>query len=56
MNYYRKNRKVLLQKAHDKYHYRGGKGKAAIYYQQNKEEIKKKERNKYKNMSEVEKT
>ena len=28
MNYYRKNREILLQKAHDKYPYRGGKEKA----------------------------
>ena len=55
MNYYRKNREVLLQKTHDKYHYRGGKEKVAKYYQGKKEEIKKKERNKYKNMSEDEK-
>ena len=55
MNYYRKNREVLLQKAHDKYHYRGGKEKAAKYYQNNKEEIKKKERKEDKNMSEGEK-
>ena len=52
MNYYRKNREVLLQKAYDKYHYKGGKEKAANYYQENKEDMKKKERNKYKNMSE----
>ena len=55
MNYYRKNREVLLQKAYDKYHYKGGKEKAAKYYKKNKEEIKKKERNKYKIMSEDEK-
>ena len=35
MNYYRKNRNVLLQKAHDKYHYGSGKKKAAKYYQDN---------------------
>ena len=52
MNYYRKNREVLLQKAYDKYHYKGGKEKAAKYYKKSKEEIKKKERNKYKIMSE----
>ena len=55
MNYYRKNRQALLKKAHDKYHNRGGKEKAAKYCQENKEEIKKKETNKYKNMSEDEK-
>ena len=56
MNYYRKNREVLLQKAYDKYHYKGGKEKAAKYYKKSKEEIKKKERKKYKIMSEDEKT
>ena len=56
MNYYIKNRNVLLQKAHDNYHYGGKKEKAAKYYQDNKEKIKKKEKNKYKNMSEDEKT
>ena len=55
MNYYRKNREILLKKAYDKYHKKGGKQKAAKYYQENKEEVKKKERNKYKNMSEDEK-
>ena len=55
MNYYWKNREVLLKKAHNKYHHLGGKQKAAEYYQENKEEIKKKERNKYRSMSEDEK-
>ena len=55
MNYYQKNREVLLKKAHDKYHNKGGEGEAAKYYQENKEEIKKKERLKYKNMSEEQK-
>ena len=55
MNYYRKTREVLLKKAYDKYHYTGGKEKAAKYYQDNKEKIMKKERNKYENMSEGEK-
>ena len=54
MNYYRKNREISSGKAYDKYHYRGGKEKAAKYYQGNKEEIKKIERKKYKNMSEDE--
>ena len=53
MNYYRKNREVLLKK--HMINYRGGKEKAAKYYQENKEEIMKKERKKYKNMSEDEK-
>ena len=46
---------MLLKKAYGKYHNEGGKEKAAKYYQRNKQEIKKKERNKYKNMSEDEK-
>ena len=41
MNYYRKNKKILLQKAHDKYHYRGGKEKAGKCYQDNKEKLRK---------------
>ena len=49
------NRKDLLKKAYDKYHNKGGKEMAAIYYQENKDEIKKKQRNKYKNMSKKEK-
>ena len=50
-DYYWFNRKELLKKAHDKYHNRGGKEKAALYYQKNKEMIKKRERDKYKMMS-----
>ena len=46
-SYYWKNREELLQKAHDKYHNKGGKERAKRYYQENKEEIKKKERLKY---------
>ena len=42
------NRKELLKKAHDN---KGGKEKAAKYYQENKEMIKQKERHKYKVMS-----
>ena len=47
MSYYRKNKEVLLEKAYDKYHNKGGKEGAKKYYQENKEEIKKKERLKY---------
>ena len=44
--YYWFNRKELLNKAHDKHHNKGGKEKAALYYQKNKQEIKKeKEKN-----------
>ena len=50
MNYYRKNRQALLKNAYNKYHNKGGKEKVAKYYQENKEEIKKRERNKHKNV------
>ena len=53
--YYCFNRKNLLRKAHYKPHNKGGKEIAAIYYQKNKDEIKKKQRNRYKNMSKEEK-
>ena len=39
--YYWFNRKDLLKQAHDKYHNKGGKGKATLYYQKIKETIKK---------------
>ena len=39
--YYWFNRKELLKKAHEKYHNKVGKEKAALYYQKNKETIKK---------------
>ena len=32
INYYRKNREIYLKKWYDKYHYKGGKEKAANYY------------------------
>ena len=51
MNYYWRNRKKILQKAKERY----SKEKAAEYYQQNKEVIKEKSRNLYKNMSKEEK-
>ena len=38
---------MLLEKAYDKYHKKGGKERAKKYYQENKEEIKKRERLKY---------
>ena len=40
MVYYEDNRGKLLKKAHDKYHNGGDKEKAALYYQKNKEMIK----------------
>ena len=48
MSYYWCNRQEILQKAKERY----CKEKAAEYYQQNKEVIKEKSRNRYKNMSE----
>ena len=45
------NRQELLQKAKDKYHNSGGKERAAEYYLANKEVIKEKANNKYKNLS-----
>ena len=47
MSCYKENKEVLLEKAHDKYHNKGGKERAKEYYQANKEETKKKERFKY---------
>ena len=41
MSYYWFNRKELLEKAHEKYHKECGKEKAAKYYQDNKETMKK---------------
>ena len=55
MNYYWKSTEVLLKKALSKYHNLGGKERAKEYYQKNKEEIKKKERDKCKSMPEDEK-
>ena len=56
MSYYWFNRQELLQKAKDKYHNCGGKKKAAEYYLQNRDIIKKsKYKNKYKNLSEEDK-
>ena len=36
MSYYDQNKERLLKKAHDKYDNRGGKEKAALYYEKNK--------------------
>ena len=47
MNYYWFNRQEILQKAKEKY----SKEKAAEYYAQNKEAIKEKSREHYKNLS-----
>ena len=51
MSYYWCNRQEILRKAKERY----SKGKAAENYLQNKEVIKEKSRNQYKNLSEEEK-
>ena len=51
MSYYWFNRQEILQKAKERY----SKEKAAEYYMQNKEVIKERSRNCYKNLSEEEK-
>ena len=45
----------LLKKAKTKYHNKGGREKAAKYYEDNKEAVKEKARNKYKNLTKEEK-
>ena len=45
MSCYRKNREALLEKAHDKYHNGGAKGKAAKYYKENRRNQKKRKKN-----------
>ena len=54
MSYYWLNRQELLKKANEKYD-NGGKEKAAKYYQDNKDVIKEKAKNAYRNLSEEEK-
>ena len=54
MSYYWFNRQELLQEAKQKYD-NSGKEKAAKYYQDNKDVIKEKANNKYRNFSEEEK-
>ena len=51
MSYYWFNREEILQKAKERY----SKEKSAEHYMQNKEVIKEKSRNSYKNLSEEEK-
>ena len=51
MSYYWFNRKEILLRAKERY----SKEKAAGYYSQNEEAIKKKSRDRYKNLSEEEK-
>ena len=52
MNYYWFNRQEILQKTREKY----SKEKPAEYYKQNKEAIKEKSGERYKNLSQEEKT
>ena len=54
MSYYWFNRQEVLQKTKEKYD-NGGKEKAAKYYRGNKDVIKGKEKNNYKNLSEEKK-
>ena len=51
MSYYRFNRKQIVQKAEERY----SKEKGPEYYSQNKEAIKGKSKNRYKNLSKEEK-
>ena len=51
MSYYWFNRKQILQKERERY----SKEKSAGYYKQNKEVIKEKSKNRYKNLSEEQK-
>ena len=51
MSYCWFSREELLKEAKTKYHNKVGKEKAAKYYKDNKEVIKEKARNKYKNLT-----
>ena len=53
-SYYWLNGKDLFKKAHDKYHNGGNKDKAAKYCEKNKGLIKRRERDRYRLMSEIE--
>ena len=52
--YYWFNGDQLLKKAYDKYHNKGGKEKAALCYQKNKEIIKKREKDRHRSMTDIE--
>ena len=52
-NYYWFNRKDLFKKVHHKYHNKGGKEKATLYYQKNKE-TKRREKGRYRSMTDIE--
>ena len=55
MSYYWFNREKVLQKAEEKNHNCFGKEKAAVYYIANKDVLKEKAKNRYRNLSEEEK-
>ena len=55
MSYYWFNRQEFLKKAKEKYDNKGGQEKAAEYYENNKDLLKEKARNRYKNLTEEEK-
>ena len=52
MSYHWFNKKEILQKAKEKYNNCGGKEKAVQYYQTDKDVIKEKANERYKNLSE----
>ena len=55
MSYYWFNCEKLLKNAWDKYHNKGGKQKIAKYYAANQKVLREDARNKYRNLSEMEK-
>ena len=55
MSYYWFNREEFLRKSKEKYDDKAGKEKASKYYENNKETINEKGRNKHKNLTEKEK-
>ena len=52
MSHYWFNRAEVLQKSKEKYRNGGGKEKAAKYYKTNKDVLKEKAKNRYRNLSE----
>ena len=50
MSYYQKNKDNILKNVYEKYHNGGGKEKAKKYYRENKEEIKQRERERYRKL------
>ena len=55
MSYYWFKRQELLKKGKVKYDNKGGKENTSMYYEDDKEAIKEKARNKYKNLTKEEK-